>query len=132
MNDKEMRNMLTDEERAHVEKLEAIFADEKNQEKMKTITDIDEIMAFYEENGFSYTEEQKEEVRRVVAEISARSGDVELTEDELEDVAGGWSWKSFFGGVGGGTMVGSIAGLCLAASNPVGWSLAELPLEQRL
>ena len=127
MNDKEMRNMLTDEERAHVEKLEAIFADEKNQEKMKTITDIDEIMAFYEENGFSYTEEQKEEVRRVVAEISARSGDVELTEDELEDVAGGWSWKKFkksvYGAVGGG-VTGLILGGAIGAlvlSSPAGW-----------
>ena len=53
MNTYDMLNMLTDE---RAEKLKEIFTDKSNQERIKNTTDIDEIIAFYEENSFIYTE----------------------------------------------------------------------------
>ena len=124
MDRNEMLSNLTDEQKAAVEKIEAILRDEKNQEKIASISEIDEIIAFFEENGIPYTDGQKEEIRKAAAELSASVSDGELTEDELASVAGGWNWDSFIGGGIGGAIVGGLIGTIAMVSYPVGWVVA--------
>ena len=116
--------MKTEDLKAAAEKIEAILRDEKNQDKIKSLTDIEDIIAFFEENGVSYTDELKDEIRKAAADLSAQVGDGELTEDALASVAGGWSWDSFFGGATGGAIVGGIIGAIALSTNPAGWAIA--------
>ena len=116
--------MTIAELKAAEEKIETLLRDEKNQDKIKSLTDIEDIMGFFEENGVSYTDELKDEIRKATADLSAEVGDGELTEDALASVAGGWSWDSFFGGASGGAIVGGIIGAIAASTNPVGWVIA--------
>ena len=54
----------------------------------------------------------------------------ELTEEDLEQVAGGWSWGGFFKGIGLGIVVGAIMGAivvgCIAVSAATGGAGAPL------
>ena len=126
MDREQLLSELTEEQRAYVEKTEALFADEKNQERLKAMTSPDEVFAFFEENGISFTEEQKQETLALAEEMKETFGD-ELSEEDLAAVAGGWSWKKFkksvYGAVGGG-VTGLILGGAIGAlvlSNPAGW-----------
>ena len=64
--------MKTEDLKAAAEKIEAILRDEKNQDKIKSLTDIEDIIAFFEENGVSYTDELKDEIRKAAADLSAQ------------------------------------------------------------
>ena len=69
--------------------------------------------------------EKKYDVNELSEELKGKSQD-ELSEDELEKIAGGWSWENFISGFTGGAVVGGafaggVAFLC--ASNPIGWAV---------
>ena len=126
MDKEQIMEQLTEEQRERIEKLDTILSDPENQKKISAMTSPDEAFAFYEENGFVLTEEQKKMIIEKAEELAERSKDGELTEDELEAVAGGWSWTGFaecgiFGGIMGGLAGFFAAGLI--ASNPVGWAI---------
>ena len=126
MDREQVLEQLTEEQKERVEKIDALLSDPENQKKLKAMTSVDEVIAFYEENGFSFTEEQKKEIREKSEELAARSTDGELTEEELESVAGGWGWGSFFKFGGFGAVVGAGIGVLAAGfmlSNPVGWGV---------
>ena len=119
-------NELTAEQKARLEKLKEIFSDEQNQEKIKAMNTADDIIAFYEENGFSYGEDDKQKIREVFDELKAKASDGEISEEDLENVAGGWNLENFFAGAsGGGVMGGLFAGgfAVLVGSNPIGWAI---------
>lgn len=107
MNTCDMLNMLTDE---RAEKLKEIFTDESNQERIKNTTDIDEIIAFYEENGFIYTEEEKEVIRKTTAELTAITGSVIGLIATVSNPVGWIVGGIAAGAVAGGAVVGTIAG----------------------
>jgi hypothetical protein len=46
----------------------------------------------------------------------------ELTQEQLEAIAGGWSWDGFWGGLAGGAIVGGLIGAI--ALGPAGWMIA--------
>ena len=126
MDKEQVLEQLTEEQRDKVERIDELLADPENQKKISAMTSVDEVIAFYEENGFSFTEEQKKEIREKSEELAARSTDDELTEEELENVAGGWGWGSFFKFGGAGGALGACVGVLAAgfmASNPIGWGI---------
>ncbi len=88
---------------------------------------MDEAIAFVEDNGFTFTEAQKEEIRKKTAGLATSAKKQELTPDDLEAAAGGWDWTNFFAVGGTGGVVGAILGAAAVvalASNPVGWVVA--------
>ena len=125
MDRNEFLNSLTDEQRERAEKLEALLSDEKNLERIKAMTSMDEAFAFYEENGISLTDEQKEEIRKFSEEMAKKHADGELSEEELEAVAGGWSWFSFGTGAVFSGILGAV-GYAFALTNPVGWVVGTI------
>lgn len=119
-------NELTAGQTARVEKVRDLLADEQNQEKIKAMRTADEVIAFYEENGFKYSDDEKQKIREVFEELKKKSPEDELTEEELEGIAGGWNWGDFGLGFGaGGTFGAMFAGgaAFLIGSNPVGWAI---------
>lgn len=117
---------LTAEQKELAEKLGRIFSDEENRKKISSMRTAEDVISFYEDNGYSYTEEQKDKIREVFAGLAESHPEGELTEEELLKVAGGWSWEGFFTGTGVGAVLGGIAGglaAGLLASNPVGWAI---------
>lgn len=119
-------NELTAEEQARVEKVKALLSDEQNKEKIKAMRTADEVIAFYEENGFTYSEDEKQKIRKTFDELKEKNPEGELTEEALENVAGGWDWGSFISGITGGGAIGALmAGgtAALLGSNPIGWAI---------
>lgn len=124
-------NELTAEQMARLEKLKEIFSDEQNQEKVRKMRTAEDVIAFYEENGFSYSEDDKKKIREVFEELKEKNNDGELSTDDLEKIVGGWDWGGFISGATGGGLVGGIVGGGLAAllgSNPVGWAIGGVLL----
>lgn len=123
MDRNEELNRLTPEQRACAEKVDALLGDEKNRERLLTMKTADEAIAFFEENGITCTDEQKEEIRKKAGEMAAAAKKQELSPDELQAASGGWSWKGFAGGsiLGGGAGAAVALGV-IAASNPIGWA----------
>ena len=95
MDKEQIMEQLTEEQRDRVERIDELLADPENQERIKGMTSADEIIAFFEENGFSFTEEQKQELRSLSKVVAERCEDGELSEEDLEAIAGGWSWSLF-------------------------------------
>ena len=119
-------NGLTKEQKSRVEKVRKLLADEQNQEKLKAMRTADEVIAFYEENGFTYSNDDKQKIREAFDELIKMNPEGELTEEELATIAGGWDWGNFGLGFGAGGAFGAmIAGgaAFLIGSNPVGWAI---------
>lgn len=117
---------LSAEQKEAAEKFEAIFSDEENKKKISEMRSAEDVIAFYEENGFSYTDADKDKIREAFDELVRKDNGGELTEDELADVAGGWGWSGFFSGSAAGAILGGFVGVMmgsLLASNPVGWAV---------
>lgn len=120
----EVLNNLTDGERAYAEKVDALLNDEKNRDRLASIRTIGEAIDFFEENGIRFTDAQKEDIRKKAGELEAASASRELTPDDLEAAAGGWSWKYAAAGGGVGALMGALGGAVVGigiASGPVGW-----------
>ena len=119
--------VLTEEQKANIEKIDAILADEKNRERIKAMTSDDEVFAFFEENGFSFTEEERQQIKAFAEKAAEKYANVELTEEELEQVAGGWSLGWFLkaglpaGTFGVGTGAFGIFCATVGATGPIGW-----------
>ena len=124
MDKEQIMEQLTEEQKERIEKLDTLLSDPENRKKIEAMTSPDEAFAFYEENGFVLTEEQKKMIIEKAEELAERSKDGELTEEELEAVAGGWSWLGFSVAGGTGAVLGAVLGGLVSAfvfSNPVGW-----------
>ncbi|MBO6159515.1 MAG: hypothetical protein J6P72_09715 [Firmicutes bacterium] len=65
------------------EQLEALFADENAVNAFQNCSDVDEAIRFFSEKGIRMTEADLEEIAAMA------TSDGELSEDNLEDVAGG-------------------------------------------
>ena len=127
MDKEQVLEHLTEEQRKEIEKLDALLSDPENQKKISAMTSVDEVFSFYEEHGYEFTEDQKKMIREKSEELAARSKEGELTEEELEAVAGGWGWSNFFKGSGWGAIVGGAIGYGFATvivvGTPVGWAV---------
>ena len=68
---------------------------------------VESIQDLYKKNGFDISAEQVNDLLKCVGEliINLDKNDGELTEEELENIAGGWSWGGFFGGLVAGAFV---------------------------
>lgn len=82
-----MLGKLTPGERACAEKVDVLLGDEKNREKIQSIRTVDEAIVFMEENGFAYTDEQKEEIRKRAGELASLAKTRELTPEDLASAA---------------------------------------------
>lgn len=113
---------LTDDKDLKMEfqKIDDLLSKEENKEKLSKMTTPEEVISFFEENGYTYSDEAKKEIM----ELSKHYNEGELTEDDLAEVSGGWSWGLFGAGtaVGGlfGGAIGCVGALC-ALTGPVGW-----------
>lgn len=105
---------LTAEQKKRLEEMGALL--EKNADRLNKMTTDEEVFAFFEENGYSFTAEEKETIKKIAKEGYER----ELSDDELTQAAGGWGWGfSIIGTLGGGGL--GLAGALFLSSNPVGW-----------
>lgn len=89
---------------------------EKNADKVKELKTEEEVFAFFEENGYTFTAEEKEAIRKFAEENKDR----ELSDEELSQAAGGWAWLDSILGSNYGSAFGLVAGLVLTG-NPFGW-----------
>ena len=104
-----------------IEKLNQIFEDSAVMEQVSTLRDPDEIRAVLEEHGLTLSAQELDEILLAVGEsVSQLMPEGELSEDDLEDVAGGVSVTILLGagakilcGVAGG-LVGVAAVAALA------------------
>ena len=87
--------------------LEKVKGDTSLQEKLKAASDADAVVSIAKEEGFSIS---IDDIKAQLLELSDEAGDVELSDEELEGVAGGvcvdgWNvrlekadWWGLFGG----------------------------------
>ena len=123
MSEKEIKmENLTEEQKAELEKLKKLFEKKEVQDRLASMKTPDEVIALYEENGWKFTEEQKDQIRSFAEKKAQEFEGRELTDDELESAAGGWSWSNF----GFGEVAGAILGaglVVMSLSNPAGWAV---------
>lgn len=109
--------------------MDALLGDEKNREKIQSTRTVDEAIVFMEENGFAYTDEQKEEIRKRAGELASLAKTRELTPEDLASAAGGrgiedpvhrWGISATFSA----PMILAGVGVGLFAATPVGWVVA--------
>ena len=75
--------MSEDQLKAFVEKVKG---DTSLQEKLKAASDADAVVSIAKEEGFSIS---IDDIKAQLLELSDEAGDVELSDEELEGVAGG-------------------------------------------
>ncbi len=102
---------LTEEQKANLKKVEAFISRMDIQEKITSMKTVDEVIGLYEENGFSFTEKQKSQIRKFAEETAKEFEDKELTSDELKEIAAGWN------------LFHTISAFELL-TNPLGWATA--------
>ena len=66
--------------------LEKVKGDTSLQEKLKAASDADAVVSVAKEEGFSIS---IDDIKAQLLELSDEAGDVELSDEELEGVAGG-------------------------------------------
>ena len=66
--------------------LEKVKGDTSLQEKLKAASDADAVVSIAKEEGFSIS---IDDIKAQLLELSDEAGDVELSDEELEGVAGG-------------------------------------------
>ena len=79
--------MSEDQFKAFVEKVKG---DTSLQEKLKAASDADAVVSIAKEEGFSIS---IDDIKAQLLELSDEAGDVELSDEELEGVAGGVGWE---------------------------------------
>lgn len=105
---------MTAEQKKRLEDMKAFL--EKNADRLNKMTTDEEAFAFFEENGYSFSAEEKEAIKKTAKEGYER----ELSDEELSKTAGGWSWPfTIVGGFGGGAL--GLAAALYIPTNPVGW-----------
>ena len=75
--------MSVDQLKAFVEKVKG---DTSLQEKLKAASDADAVVSIAKEEGFSIS---IDDIKAQLLELSDEAGDVELSDEELEGIAGG-------------------------------------------
>ena len=100
------------------QKYHEIFDDPANQEKIRGLKTVDEVFAFFAENGVVFDEEQKQDIRNKAQAIHEKAKETppeELNEEELEKVAGGWDFGwAFFSGAAGAAVMFCVITACPA------------------
>ncbi len=98
-----------------VDKLVSLFKNEEFDKQLVACSDNQAVVKLFAENGVEMTEEDAEATMAYIKGLVQKlmENDGELSEEELEMVAGGWSgWGTFW------ASVGSLAfgGFCMGAS----------------
>ena len=103
-----------DEQSQRIIELES---DEAFMKKLMNCDSAEKVQALFKENGADIAMEQVNDLLKGIGELLIQLGnnDGELTEDELEQIAGGWSWKGFVTGTLLGVAVFVVGALSVAA-----------------
>ena len=83
---------LTEELKDSINKIKEFLSNKEIKEKIASMKTPAEIIGLIEENGFSFTEEQKNRIKEFFDEKEKELTDKALTDEELSAVAGGWTW----------------------------------------
>ena len=91
--------------------------DEAFTKKLMNCDSAEKVQALFKENGVDFSMEQVNDLLKGIAELLIQLGnnDGELTEDELEQIAGGWNWRGFISGVITGVALVVVSALAVAA-----------------
>ena len=103
-----------DEQSQRIIELES---DEAFMKKLMNCDSAEKVQTLFKENGVDLSMEQVNDLLKGIGELLIQLGnnDGELTEDELEQIAGGWSWKGFVTGALLGVAVFVVGALSVAA-----------------
>ncbi len=71
-----------------MEKIKEIFSDEQFVNQLMEMDSVQEVQAALHEKSLDFSEEELNTIRETLIKIS-ENGDTELSDEELEDVAGG-------------------------------------------
>ena len=115
----------TDELDKTSEKIVTLFEEPNFQKKLFDCGSVNEIKMLCSENELDLTEDMITEMLKSAGELllSIEKNDGELTEDELEQIAGGWSLKGFLVGFAAGALIvatGLIYGVVTMGTGGVG------------
>lgn len=104
---------------SELEKLLTIINDKEFPDKLSACDSMEKLRKLFADGGLELSDEQIREMFQGVADCfeKIKKNDGELTEEELEEIAGGWSWKVF-----------GVFGVVAAASFIVGAALSVLPV----
>ena len=117
---------------ASVEKFMELLHTETFNKELMNCTSAEAVKELLDRNGVDFTMEEIDAILITVGNtlIKLEENDGELTEEDLEQVAGGWSWGGFFKGllVGAVAMVVMIGvtAACVAATVGTGGTAAPL------
>jgi hypothetical protein len=96
-------------------KFEKIFNDKEKFQELLALKDNDEIFAFLAKNGIEFDEAKKQQIIKDAALLTEKAKDVdtsELTEEQLQMVAGGFDWGA---GILSGLMSAWVFSLAITA-----------------
>ena len=115
----------TDELDKTSEKIVTLFEEPNFQKKLFDCGSVNEIKMLCSENGLDLSEDMITEMLKSTGELllSIEKNDGELTEGELEQIAGGWSLKGFLVGFAAGALIvatGLIYGVVTMGTGGVG------------
>jgi hypothetical protein len=117
---------------ASVEKFMELLHTETFNKEFMNCDSAEAVKELLDRNGIDFTMEEIDAILIAVGNtlIKLEENDGELTEEDLEQVAGGWSWGGFFKGIALGVasmvvMIG-ITAACVAATVGTGGAAAPL------
>ena len=95
-----------------VEKLNAVLRNEEFLQRFVVCANKQEGVKLFADYGFTVTEEEVAELAAYTMKIANKlmEHDGGLSEEELEQIAGGWTWSGFIAGLASGAMMGSVIG----------------------
>lgn len=78
--------------------------------KLMNCDSAEKVQALYKENGVELSIEQVNDLLKSVGELILKldQNDGELTDDELEQISGGWSWLGALKGIGAGLAAAAV------------------------
>ena len=108
------------EQAARLEQMGKLFSDEDFCKQLVACDGKESAIKLFEDNGFDITSDELDlmdaQIKAIVKTLVENDG--LLGEDELEMVAGGWSWKAFWICVGTGAAAGAVTGSVIIS---LGW-----------
>ena len=72
-----------------IEKIKEVFADEQFVNELMEMDSVQEVQAALHEKGLDFSEEELNTIRETLVKMT-ENGDAELSDEELENVAGGF------------------------------------------
>ena len=85
-------------------KIIELESDETFTKELMNCGSAEKVQALFKENGVNLSMEQVNDLLKSVGELILKldQNDGELTDDELEQISGGWSWLGALKGIGAG------------------------------